>query len=340
MKILKYQNFINERLGVADDTLPYTNVILNKVFDEFEIFLKSEDQSFEKKEVFKEILNPMITDRFPISEIRLDITFTRLDNDAFVKRFPTISVRGKNFTTTGLCYGIGEEGGSEELEDGTIMLVMGTGGIINQDKFANDADSMRVELESAISHELNHSFEGYNRHKSGAPGLSTSLTFALDENAAHVPESVWMIWWKELGYYIYWTESFELNAMIQDAFPYAKKYSFEEFKLKAPSWDFYQRMSKFNPTTFKSRLISEIGETMPDSDPLQVLNSMKNGLSDTLSKSIEDSKNEEGDPTEISSIDPKLIKNLSFDKFIEYCNRRIKRGAEKLRRGVIRHYSR
>ena len=332
MRIFKYKDFVNERLGVAEETLSYSDMVLDIVFDEFSNFTSSEEKTFEKRVVLsKDKLESLITTDFPISEIKLDISFSKLDNDAFTKRFAVISSRGKHFTTNGLCYGIGEEGGSEELEDGTIMLVMGAGGIINEDKFT-DIELMKVELESAITHELNHAFEGYARHKGNVKGLETSLTFALDVNVADVPESVWNIWWKELGYYIYWTENFELNAMIQDAFPYANKYTFEEMKSKTPSWDFQKRMFDWDPSDFKSRLIAEIKKTMPDSDPLEVLNNIKNGLADNLENAMKESG-------ESSSIDPKLIRR-PLDEFLQYCNKRIKAGAERLKRGIIRHYSR
>ena len=163
--------------------------------------------------------------------------------------------------------------------------------------------------------------------------MGTALTFSLDPNVAEVPENVWDIWWKELGYYLYWTESFELNAMIQDAFPYASKYSFEEMKEKTPSWDFYQRMMKFDPIEFKSRLSVEIEKSMPGENPDDVLTRMKDGLAKKLEESLSE------DEGETSSIDPKLIRKLNIDQFLEYCNRRIKKGSERLRRGIIKHYS-
>jgi hypothetical protein len=104
-------------------------------------------------------------------------------------------------------------------------------------------------------------------------------------------------------------------------------------KKNTPSWDFYERMSKFNPIDFKNRLSTEINKTMPGENPEEVLTKMKNGLADKLRELLD----EEG--TENASIDPKIIKKLNIDDFLDYCSKRIKSGSEKLRRGILRHYS-
>lgn len=123
--------------------------------------------------------------------------------------------------------------------------------------------------------------------------------------------------------------------MTQDAYPYTKKYSFDEMKEKTPSWDFYQRLSSFDPVSFKQTLVDEIKKSMPDRNPEEVLTEMKNGLADNITKFLD---SEENGPD--TSIDPELIKSLSVDGFFKYIDKRIKKGAEILRRGIIRHYAR
>jgi len=332
MKIKKFIQFILESKGVANETLVYCDEILKVTKEYFNDFIKSDDLLFENDIMIDELPS---TENYPISKVDLNINFTRLSDEEFTKKFPTISARGKYFTTTGICYNIGEEGGSEKLEDGTIKLKMGVGAIINKDKFnLSDVELVYLEIESALTHELNHSYEGFHRDRKDYPGLSSALTYSLDYNTENVPDNVWMIWWKELGYFIYWTERFELNAMTQDAYPYVKKYrNIEDMKKNTPSWDFYERMSKFNPIDFKNRLSIEINKTMPGENPEEVLTKMKNGLADKLRELLD----EEG--TENASIDPKIIKKLNIDDFLDYCSKRIKSGSEKLRRGILRHYS-
>jgi len=332
MKIKRFSKFISESRGVANDTIIYCDEILKVTKEYLNSFINGSEVKFEDDIIIDDLPS---RENYPISEVDLNITFTRLSNEEFSKKFPTISSRGKYFTTTGICYNIGEEDGSEKLEDGTIRLKMGVGAIIDKDKFdSKSIDSIYLEIESALTHELNHSYEGFHRDRKGYPGLSSALTYSLDYNTENVPDNVWMIWWKELGYFIYWTERFELNAMTQDAYPYIKKYSdIDDMKKNTPSWDFYERMSKFDPKDFKNRLGVEIKKSMPDRNIDEVLTSMKNGLSEKLRELLD----EEG--TKNASIDPKKIKNLNIDDFLEYCKRRIKIESEKLRRGILRHYS-
>lgn len=327
MKIFKFKDFIFEKLGVSEETLKYSDILMKYVNKKFQEFYSKEVIDFEEVLEFEEEISSAVTDKYPITKIELLVTFNRISNEKFSTKYPFISSRGKHFTTTGACEDI------EKMEDGKLILRIEVGGIINKDKF-DDVDGLETELESGLVHELNHSFEGYNRYRKGKSVISTSVTDALDVNAANVPDNVWNIWWKDFGYYIYWTERHELNAMTQDAFPYTRKYTFDEMKDKAPSWDFYQRLSSFNPKTFKQLLVDEIKKSMPDKDPEIVLTDMKNGLADSIKKLLEEGEN--GPDT---SIDPELIKKLSVDDFFQYFSKRIKKGAEILRRGIIRHYA-
>lgn len=328
MKIFKFQDFIVEKLGVSEETLKYSDILMKYVKEQFQNFYSKDISKFEKRLEFEEEIASAVTDKYPITKIELLVTFDKITNEEFTNRFPTISSRGKHFTTIGACEDF------EKTEDGKALLKIEVGGIINEDKF-DDIEGLETELESGLIHELNHSFEGYNRYKKGKPVIPTSVTYALDVNAANVPDNVWNIWWKEFAYYIYWTERHELNAMTQDVFPYVKRYTFDDMKSKAPSWDFYQRLASFDPIEFKQRLIIEIEGSMPDKDPESVLIQMKNGLADNIKKFLDEGEN--GSDT---SIDPDLIKKLSVDDFFRYFDKRIKKGAEILRRGIIRHYAR
>lgn len=321
MKIFKFKEYLFESKGVAIPTLNYISFIIESIKNDLFNFIESTDDNLEKNITLD--CKRFSTDLFPISEIKLNISFCKYSNEKFSTQFPIISNRGKFFTSTGYCEGIPDHEIGEP-----ISIEMGCGAIIDKDKFnIKDIESVYLEMESALSHEFNHAYESYNRIKKGYPEMSGTLTNALDCNVYNVPESVWHIWWKELGYYIYWTESFEVNAMIQDAFPYSRKYSFEDIKNYAPSWDFYERMKSFDYKEFKNRISNEIKKTM-DEDPEMVLTNIKNGLANKIE--------EENDNN--VSIKPSLIRKMNIDQFLKYCSNRIKNGSERLRRGIIRHY--
>lgn len=346
MKLKKYQNFLESR-GVATETTKYTDVILKLLKDKFKQFVSSGSDTHEEKLELTKDYFPFYSESYPISEIELNINFDQMSDEAFEKRCPGTHAQGKYFSTTGICYSVGETDGSVKLEDGSIRLKMGVGAIIDKEKIPTISDSLieeiNLEIESSITHELNHSYDAFNRDLKGEPGFGCALTWALDPNMANVPDSVWKIWWKELGYFLYWTEGHEINAMTQDAFPYIKKYDIEEMKGKTPTWDFIQRMKKFDPIEFKNRLTEEIKKTMSGQDPDEVLTKMKDGLADKLQELVddEDATMEEYPELKYSkpSISSKFIRKLNIDQFLDFCGKRIQKMSEKLRRRVLRHYS-
>lgn len=330
MRIKGFNSFLYERLGIADSTLFYSELLVDFVKKHFDLFQNDSQVKFEFQEKIKDL---DAKEDFPVSEIILDISLERVPHDTFFTKYKSVAIKNKHFTTTGLCFNIGEEDGSEILDDDTIKLRIGVGVIIDDDLFVDlDRELLLIEVESSLTHELNHSFENYRRFCKEKTIISAELTYALDDNAADVPREVWIEWWRRLGYYIYWTESHEINAMKQDSFPYVKRFELEEMKQKNPSWDFYLKMSMFKASEFKSDMIEKIKKNIPDSDPIKVLIDMKDGLANKLSEMTEDRNK--------PSIPPKLIKRLSIDGFLDYCENRIQKGAEKLRRGILRQYSR
>ena len=328
MKLFKYFDFVNERLGVSDETVKYSDVIMKYIRESFEKFYEDKKLRIYKKVVnIEDEISNFLIENYHIHIIKVNILFRRIHDQKFMSNHPVISRRGKYFTTSGGCYTI------KKTEDGKNYLELDISATISRHNF-KDVEGIELELESTILHELNHSFEGFNRLKKNKPIISTAVTWAIDVNAAKVPKSVWNIWWKNFAFYIYWSERHELNAMIQDTLPYVRKYSLEELTKKSPSWDFYNRMLSFDPKKFKETISLEIKRAMPNKDPELVLEEIKNGLADTLENFI---KSGEYGPD--YSLDPNIIRKLSIDEFLDYCDRRIKKKAEILRRGILRLYS-
>ncbi len=326
--ILKYNSFLEAR-GIADPTLPYISNVLKISLDIFDEYVSSEESTISKRKVFskEEILKWMTLEewsKLPISEIDLEIKFY-IDEDEDPK---------KPFFTTGLCYNMDEKDGTRLKDDGSIFLRMLISGELTQLYTPEDFERFKIDLESSVYHEFNHAYEGYMRKIKNYPPLQDGITFAVDANTEDVPDEVWDIWWNEVGYYLYWTETQEMNAISQESLPYIRKYDINWMKSNHPMWENIQSMLKFKADVFKSKIIDVIKEHMKDEDPSEVLTKMKNGFAKKILELME----EKGEKN--PSIPPNKIKNQTIDQFLSYCERRFHDRAEKLKRRILKNYSR
>ena len=222
----------------------------------------------------------------------------------------------------------------DDRSDVTLHLVLEIGAIVSD--VLNDREGLSLEIESSITHELNHGYEGWNRMRKGKGQVSTDVTWALDVNRSKIKKDIWKIWYDEIGYYIYWSELHEINAMTQDAYPYVKRYDIEEVKEKAPSWKFATKMKNFDANDFKQRMIDKILSTYPDADVDIMLRRIKNGFANQLIKNRENSINNKEDKPTLSG---EAIKVMSVDKFLTFIQKRINRAGNRIQRNIIKLYS-
>ena len=269
----------------------------------------------------------------------MSVTYTleKMTDESYLKKFPTAK---KKYIGTGACYNIDKEGGSsiqpsiDDRSDVTIHLKLEIGALIS-DVF-NDREGLSIEVESSITHELNHGYEGWNRMKKGKGQVSTDVTWALDVNRSKIKKDIWKIWYDEIGYYIYWSELHEINAMTQDAYPYVKRYDIDEVKEKAPSWKFAKKMVEFDGQTFKQKMTDKILSTYPDADVEMMLRRIKNGFANELIKRREESINNKEDKPTLSG---ESIKSMSVDKFLDFIQKRINRSGIRIQRNIVKLYS-
>jgi hypothetical protein len=260
-----------------------------------------------------------------------------MTDESFMKRFPTSK---KKYIGTGACYNIDEDGGSQikpaidDRSDVTLHLVLEIGALIS-DVFT-DREGLSIEVESAITHELNHGYEGWNRMRKGKGQVSTDVTYALDVNRSKIRKDIWKVWYDEIGYYVYWSELHEINAMTQDAFPYVKRYDIEEVKEKAPSWKFATKMKEFNAETFKQKMTDKILNAYPDADVDIMLKRIKNGFANELIQRREQSINNKEDKPTLSG---EAIKAMPVDRFLTFIQNRINRAGDKIQRNIKKLYS-
>lgn len=325
--ILKYKRFLESK-GTPDVVIPYISHVLDMALDRFRIFMKSEEEPFIERRVIpkEEIvkwMDPEDWKKLPVSELDLEIKFNKDNNEDLEKKF----------YTTGWCFNMDEKDGSRLKEDGSIFLRVIVGGEITPDYLPEDFDRFKLDLESTIYHEFNHAYESYNRKIKGYPPLQDALTLSVDTNVENVHEDIWEIWWDEIGFYLYWTESQEMNAIVQELLPYTKTHDLDWVKSHHHMWDNIQKMLKFRASRFKAKL-SRIIRKNTKEKPIELMTRMKNGIAKRLEEEME--KRNERNP----SLTPQKIRNMTIDQFLKFCERRFTHRAEILRRKILRNYTR
>lgn len=341
MKHLKsYQLF--EAHGVAEATLIYNQFLLDEFNKYCDIALESGEKDYShiqeySQEDLTQFIQNDIWSKYPISSMSVNYTLKTMTDEDFIKRFPTSK---KKYIGTGACYNIGEEGGSaikpaiDDRSDATLHLVLEIGAIVSD--VLNDREGLSLEIESSITHELNHGYEGWNRMRKGKGQVSTDVTWALDANRAKIRKDIWKIWYDEIGFYVYWSELHEINAMTQDAFPYVKRYDIEEVKEKAPSWIFAKKMIEFDANQFKQKMTDKILSVYPDADVEMMLKRIKNGFANELIQKRKISIDKKEDKPTLSG---ESVKAMSVDKFLTFIQKRINRAGETIQRNIKKLYS-
>ena len=341
MKHLKsYKLF--EAHGVAEATLIYNQFLLDEFNKYCDIALESGEKDYSQtvdytQEDLAQFIQSNLWSKYPVTSMNVTYTLKTMTDEDFIKRFPTAK---KKYIGTGACYNIDEEGGSsiqpsiDDRSDVTLHLVLEIGAIISD--ALNDREGLSLEVESSITHELNHGYEGWNRMKKGKGQVSTDVTWALDANRAKIRKDIWKIWYDEIGYYVYWSELHEINAMTQDAYAYVKRYDIEEVKEKAPSWKFATKMKEFDAQTFKQKMTDKILSVYPDADVEMMLKRIKNGFANELIQKRKISIDKEEDKPTLSG---EAVKAMSVDKFLTFIQKRINRAGETIQRNIKKLYS-
>lgn len=346
--IKRFNGFlIKEAAGLAEPTLLYSDFIMELAQKHLDEFLNTTELTYKKVESIditkvKNIFTTSSWVSLPVSTLNISFNFNRRTDEQFTKEFPVTS-KIKNFTTTGFCSGIEKEKTEDssyiepsvdERTDHSIFLNMEIGCLINES--FNEVEDLLLEMESATLHELNHGYENYRRMINGAGQLSTDVTWSLEANRSRIKKEIFKAWSDKIGYYIYWSEKHEMNAMVQDAWPYVKKYHVEELKSKCPTWTFAQRMIDFNSVDFKKQMSDLINSFYPDVNPEIILNRMKNGLANQLDQSRETSVIELVDAPSIKGID---IRKMSIDKFLQFVQDRVNSSGQRIQKKILKLYS-
>lgn len=363
MRYLKsYKIF--EALGVAEATLVYNQFLVdefNKYFDSFSQQDKQSDKSksrnYSENVVYDSgDLSKFSTDKhwdkFPIKKMSILYSFKVIPESEFKKKYIISPKTNKNnqteifnvsqlglekkftkFITTGGCYPFSE--GGSEIINSNIHLKLELGVIICQEFSEVDRNSLSLDIESTINHELNHGYEAWQRKIRGKGDFSTEMTYSLGINRNRIKKEIWNFWHDKIGYYVYWSEPFEINAMIQDTLPYVKKFDVQKMKEMSPTWGFSKRMREFSAKDFKNEIEELILSVYPDADVDFVMTKLKNGFANQLEEYTIDSEGSDR-PT----LKAEKIRSMSIHKFLDVVEKRVNGAGQKIQRGILRLYSR
>lgn len=353
MKYLKsYKLYkVNEIVGIAEATTIYDDILLsefNKHLDQF-LSSKIKEKSY-KKLLKKEDLVKIITNnnwpKFPVSEIEIEFKFEITPIEEFKKKYYR-TIEYKNWVTYGACYNLEEYDpidpatyllpSVDDRADKTIHLRMEIGAELSSEFV--DKEGLEVEIESCITHELNHAYEGWVRSKTSHGQVSVDLTYSLDVNRPNIKKELFKVWNDDINIMLYWSERHELNAMTQEAWPYVKKYDFNEMKKKCPVWKAAEQMIYFKTSEFKKEFIEKARSIYPDMSDYEIefiFKSLKGGLSNHLNElRIKSEQKLEDKP----SITGDKIKAMSLERFFKFAEKRINIAGQKLKNRIIKLYS-
>jgi hypothetical protein len=344
---------ITEAVGLAEPTLIYSDFLLAETNDFFELFLDSTESKFEQKKLydlsFTDMIHKKLWPMFPVVKMDVRYHFTRLTHEKFCKNYPATS-KDKLYTCTGACYNLAP-GKTKDMsyltspiDDRTeygVYLKIEVGALLSesfefQDDLETKKDEFLLELESTIIHELNHAYEGYQRMMSGSGQISTDLTFALEVNRSKIKKEIFKEWSDKIGFYLYWSEKHEMNAMVQESWPYVKRFEPSMLKFKSPSWMYAQQMRDFSAIEFQNKMYSMINKYYPDAVPEVFLSRLKNGLANYLDIQREKSVIEfENAP----SLTGEKIRKMKVSEFLQFVQKRVNIAGEGIQRKILKLYS-
>lgn len=265
----QYKQILNEDLGVSRATIPFINMVFNQVTPLVEdmIFRGKKDSEIVNLDysVMKNIAksDPDAFIEFPVEGIDIEVQFV------YVKK----PISDDKFKTGGAMYQIKNESQGESymklpsLEipekilkqiNKTIIGKMELRVMVTPKFEEEDIDDLLNDLRDSITHEMLHLYEFYKRWESTGKGeVDLTKTFAGGINP-NVPKQIFRYYEQFLDM-VYYSESYELNAMSQEAYSKSFNMTPEQF-VQSPYWQIADKMEKFNADDFFDGLVDVIKE--------------------------------------------------------------------------------
>lgn len=361
MKISNYDNFINEKMGVALPAICYAKPIHDLTISEFTKYLESgSNKSNLKIEITSDnfsncLSNKETYSKFPVVSILLNLFFTKIPDDKFSKQYPSKYEKNIPHAVGGAAYKFGHKNWKdysrktksiiEDLEFGIIIKL--DVDITIPDSYGKVSDDITLsdDINETIWHELNHLYEYYGRllsekniplHKR-SPRLS--ITFS-DANKWGIPKDIFKTWSKFV-FYFYLSEPYEISAQVQEASYFIIKYGFDKL-FETTAWKYANDMVNFNPDDFIDILESDIDDYI-SSKPEEKISLYKGVLSKPLKERLKsmwlsEYKKQLLLNKEESKLDIEKLEKNDCNYFIKYMTKRINKDGERLKRKLTKLY--
>jgi len=277
MKIIvnesQYTNLINEDMGVSRASVDYANLIYEKSRPIVIDFTRHKRPGKQKlviglkdiSRVWKQDLESYL--EFPIEEIRIDLNLYVQSNSQMSDDFATGGAAEQIQSNVGKYSFIKRPSKDlpkyilSELDD-TLNAKFDLDVYIRKDFKEDSIDGLMYDLMDSISHECNHMLEFYKRSLSGLGNINVALSHSGKKNY-NIPRDIYEVW-QEFSQMVYFSEPYEMRAMVQEMYGVRLRMPFEEFK-KHRYYTAAEVMENFNADVMFDTLIERIEKQNPES---------------------------------------------------------------------------
>jgi hypothetical protein len=355
MRIFSFNQYIVEKLGVSVASLQFVEFLNKRCLSSFEEFLESDMRKWDNHMdkipyslIKTYIKDPEVYSQFPVVGFELIYLFNKLTDTQFKKTYPQSYKNGSVMSVGGWAAGFGNRNWKwyskltdpkKRYTEKGIVVQIGLEININKEKFditnTENLKTLKDNIDSTMYHELNHSFEHYQRtihgDKSGyiwQRSFSTSLTYAA-ENKYKFPKLVYKFWQENFLDYIYLSEEFELRSNVQEMAYFLKTYPDKDIK------DFViyknaQYMVSFDGYNFYNKLLKNISEHEPyKGNEVAIAERLKKMWVDVYLKQCKEQKSE-------PIISQPTLEKMSCEDFVKYWGKKFNENGTYLKKKIYK----
>jgi len=339
-----FKKLLNETKGVNETAIYLTN----HVYGLLEPYVIEAVASMEKdevdldydyqdlKKVYKNDLDSFID--FPVEELEIEFKFFPV-NKKLVDDAP--------FDTGGGAYSIEDTEDSNSymkepsLElpkkmlkniDYTIHGKLDFDVYVNIKKFEESMiDDLLNDLLDTITHEFNHLYEFYKRWDSTGSGkVMLTKSYAGTKNV-NTPKKIFEIY-ENFLIYMYYSEPWEINANVQEAYSKIQRMNFNEFR-QTKQWMIAELMENYSAEELYNELIKVTEERSPEAVDFHIKNLHKFYLKQYKGIAMELLQDE------VKVLEDQVFKTKNLLELFKKYENRINKAGETLKRKFMRLFT-